>query len=109
MPAMVQYQSKEKQFADFHAELYYKMNNAQLACYLALEQYNPLGSGSMPDNAYRIPNSSDILQYKNGNGEITFNGNLYSSLNADEKKKVFKYLDNLTKSCLENYDHFYNL
>jgi hypothetical protein len=109
MPAPSQYQNRQKQFTDFHAELYYKMDIAQRACYQALDQYNPLGSGSMPDVELRIPNSYNIIKYRSGTGEIQLNGTDYSSLNATDKKIVFKYLDALTKECLLQYDILYNL
>lgn len=108
MPSPVQYQSREKQFADAHEELKFKMDQAQLACYQALEQYNP-GYGSMPECTYRVPNTDKILKFKLGAGEIELNTTLYSSLDASGKKIVFQYLDKLTKSCLDNYDIFYNV
>jgi hypothetical protein len=81
----------------------------QKACYTALEQYNPTGAGNMPDTIYRIPNSNTEIKFQFGAGEIQFNGTGYSSLNAIDKKLVFKYLDALTKECLLQYDIVYNL
>lgn len=109
MPATQQYQNRQKQFTDFHAELYYKMNIAQLACYQALEQYNPTGAGLMADTEYRIPNSSNVIGFRVGASQIRLNGSDYNTLNPSDKKIVFKYLDALTKYCLEQYDIMYNL
>jgi hypothetical protein len=109
MPAPLIYQSRQKQHTDAHAELYYKMNIGQQACYLALEQYNPTGAGTMNSTAYRIPNTNNFVQYTSGGGEIQFNGNNYSSLTPADKKIVFKYLDALTEECLRQYDITYNL
>jgi len=109
MPALVVYQNRQKQYTDANAELYYKMNIAQQACYTALEQYNPTGAGNMPSTSYRIPNSNNFVQFPFGSGEIYYNGNGYSSLSPEDKKIVFKYLDALTKECLQKYDITYNL
>lgn len=109
MPAPSFYQSRQKQYTDANAELYYKMFITQQACYLALEQYNPTGAGSMPSKGYRIPNSYNEIRFEYGSGEIQLNGTNYSSLNPTDKKIVFKYLDAITKECLLNYDITYNL
>ena len=109
MPAPSTYQSRQKQYTDANAELYYKMSVAQQACYEALDQYNPTSAGAMPDTSYRIPNTNNLVQYTSGGGEIKFNGNNYSSLSPADKKLVFKYLDALTKECLLQYDILYNL
>jgi hypothetical protein len=109
MPAPSTYQNRQKQFTDFHAELYYKMDIAQRACYQALENYNPVGSGTMPGITFRIPNSANIIEYLAGGSEISLNGTAYSSLTPSDKKIVFKYLDALTKECLLQYDITYNL
>jgi hypothetical protein len=109
MPAPLFYQTRQKQYTDANAEMYYKMLIGQQACYLALEQYNPTGAGNMPDTVYRIPNSANIIEYRAGTGEIRLNSTGYSSLNPTDKKIVFKYLDALTKECLLQYDILYNL
>ena len=109
MPAPSIFQSRQKQYTDANAELYYKMQIGQTACYTALEQYNPTGAGNMPNTTYRIPNTSNEVQFTFGSGEIQFNGTGYSSLNPTDKKLVFKYLDALTKECLLQYDILYNL
>jgi hypothetical protein len=109
MPAPSFYQSRQKQYTDANAEMYYKMFITQQACYLALEQYNPTGAGAMPDFEYRIPNTANIIKYKAGVGQIQLIDTGYSSLGAEDKKIVFKYLDTLTKKALDNYDTFYNL
>lgn len=109
MPAPSIFQSRQKQYTDANAELYYKMSIGQQACYLALEQYNPTGAGNMPSTIYRIPNTSNEVEFTFGSGEIQFNGTGYSSLNPSDKKIVFKYLDALTKECLLQYDILYNL
>lgn len=109
MPAPSQYQNRQKQFTDFHAELYYKMDSAQRACCQAIDQYNPTGAGTMPNVDLRVPNSPNTINYKIGFTEIQLNGVVYSSLNSTEKKIVFKYLDALTKECLLQYDILYNL
>ena len=69
MPTPTQYQNRQKQFTDFHAELYYKMDIAQRACCQALEQYNPTGAGNMPNVDLRIPNSYNIMTYDFTSGE----------------------------------------
>jgi hypothetical protein len=109
MPAPLFYQSRQKQYTDANAEMYYKMDAGQQACYLALEQYNPTGSGNMPDTIYRIPNSNIEIKFTFGAGEIQLNGTGYGSLNPTDKKLVFKYLDALTKECLLQYDILYTL
>jgi len=109
MPAPLIYQTRQKQYTDANAEMYYKMDVGQEACYLALEQYNPTGAGTMPTTEYRVPNSNNFLRFSFGAGEIQLNGNGYSSLNPTDKKLVFKYLDALTKECLLQYDILYNL
>jgi hypothetical protein len=109
MPAPSFYQSRQKQYTDANAEMYYKMAIGQEACYLALEQYNPTGAGNMPSTSYRVPNTNNEVKFEFGAGEIQLNGNGYNALNPTDKKLVFKYLDALTKECLLQYDILYNL
>ena len=109
MPAPLIYQTRQKQYTDANAEIYYKMLIGQQACYLALEQYNPTAAGNMPSTRYRIPNTNNTVKFEFGAGEIQLNEIGYSSLTPADKKLVFKYLDALTKECLLNYDILYNL
>lgn len=111
MPAPVVPQNKYSEVADNHSIIYWQRLNALNQAFDSLQNYNPLGVGAMPyPIEWRIPNTYYFLKYDPSSyAEIVLNNATYSTLNAIEKRLMFKHLDKFFKYCLEQYDITYNL
>lgn len=87
-------------------------NRAQQRAMEVLNGYNPFGNGTCPSIDFTIPGgpySGFKINYIFGNSELSFNGNPYSSLPADEKKIIYFWIPNVIREAIKNYDKTYNI
>lgn len=111
MPAPVIPENRYSETADSHSQIYWQRLNALNQAYYSLNNYDPIGVGSMPyPTEWRIPNTNYFLKYDPSSySEIVLNNVSYGSVSTEEKKLMYKYLDRFFKYCLQKYDQNYSL
>jgi len=78
--------------------------------YLFLTQYDydiVSNTHPMPNWAYTIPTNKKIIRYENTFGEMAYDGNLYSSLSAEEKVIFWQWIDKAIVYGMKQYDKNY--
>lgn len=85
-----------------------KANIAQTA-FQKMVDYNPLGNGSLAITfEWACPDGGTFI-YSNGNSELLFEGNPYSTLNEGEKLKFHKWLPQFSKQFVIRYNKEFNI
>lgn len=77
-----------------------------------LLNYNPQGSGAIPDYDFVIPGGASAgrkISYKSSSGEFQLDGIGYSSIASNDKKLVYFWLPNVLQAGFNFYDFTYNI
>jgi hypothetical protein len=110
MPAILNETFIEGQLMQQHAINVANQTQRAQAAFDLLSNYDYLGiTGAMPSPISWDDPTSVQYVFNTSNSEITWGGNAYSTLIAEEKRAFFQYLPKFIQHCLEVYDDTYNL
>ena len=109
MPASIPRIKTTTQLDNHTVELQTKDNRAStIYNNLVAYDYDPVSaSHPMPDFDFYIPTNQKIIQYKNGNGEMYFDGSPYSVLSTAQKQQFWQWIDKAIVYGMKNYDKNY--
>jgi hypothetical protein len=108
MAALINRTSRSQQIAEAHTVQL--LNKAKMAddAYITLVQYDFNGAGQLTSHSWTDP-TGNTYEFTSGAGEIRFNSTGYGSLNPNDKKLFFRYLNKFVFQFLKKYDEDFNL
>lgn len=109
MPAPTIYQTQTDSILE--RQKIFTQNKANIAqtAFQKMVDYNPLGNGSLGVTfEWGCPDGGTFI-YSNGNSELHFDGNPYSSLDEGKKAQFHKWLPQFSKQFVIKYNKEYNL
>lgn len=108
MAAPLTTQSKESVILERNSDFLLLKDNLAETAFQKLNTYDFNGSGVMPNFSWITPTTRPIA-YESIQSELMYNGTVYSSLNAEDKRAFFTWLPHFMREAMKEYANTYGL